>query len=88
MRALKAIIALMFVVAGIFLGALNQQMIEIDLFFALYQTPLGLTLIICLLIGAVLGGALASLSMYLRSNNTKVPSDKTQSNTSSQAESK
>ena len=34
MRAIKAIIALLFVVSGIFLGALNQQVVEIDWFFA------------------------------------------------------
>lgn len=63
MRALKAIIALLFVLAGIALGALNQQTITIDLFFARYQAHLGLALLLCVLAGAVIGGALASISL-------------------------
>ena len=63
MRALKAIIALLFVLAGIALGALNQQTISIDLFFVRYQAHLGLALLLCVLAGAVIGGALASLSL-------------------------
>ncbi|MCE2868664.1 MAG: lipopolysaccharide assembly protein LapA domain-containing protein [Gammaproteobacteria bacterium] len=63
MRALKAIIALLFVLAGITLGALNQQTISIDLFFVRYQAHLGLALLLCVLAGAVIGGALASISL-------------------------
>ncbi|MEY3068978.1 MAG: hypothetical protein RLZZ456_677 [Pseudomonadota bacterium] len=63
MRALKAIIALLFVLAGIALGALNQQTISIDLFFVRYQAHLGLALLLCALAGAVIGGALASISL-------------------------
>ncbi|WP_395771628.1 lipopolysaccharide assembly protein LapA domain-containing protein [Arenimonas sp.] len=63
MRALKAIIALLFVLAGISLGALNQQTISIDLFFVRYQAHLGLALLLCVLAGAVIGGALASISL-------------------------
>ncbi len=66
MRALKAIIALLFVLAGIIIGALNQQLVEVDLFIKHYQAPLGLSLILCLLVGAVLGGTLASISWLLR----------------------
>lgn len=63
MRALKAIIALLFVLAGISLGALNQQTISVDLFFARYQAHLGLALLLCVLAGAVIGGALASVGL-------------------------
>ncbi|MEY3373177.1 MAG: hypothetical protein RLZZ537_1645 [Pseudomonadota bacterium] len=63
MRALKAIIALLFVLAGIALGALNQQTISIDLFFVRYQAHLGLALLLCVLAGTVIGGALASISL-------------------------
>lgn len=63
MRALKAIIALLFVLAGIALGALNQQTITVDLFFARYQAHLGLALLLCVLAGAVIGGALASVGL-------------------------
>lgn len=66
MRALKAIIALMFAMAGILIGALNQQTVEINLGFSHYQSRLGLLLLLCVLFGAVLGGALASLGLLLR----------------------
>ena len=62
MRALKAIIALLFVLAGIIIGALNQQSVDIDLFFFHYQAHIGLALILSLLAGAVIGGALVSVS--------------------------
>ena len=88
MRGLKAVIALLFVIAGIFLGALNQQLIEIDLLFAIYHAPLGLTLIICLLMGCLVGGALASLSIYLKRNIRKLPTNQTQEKPSAEAEAK
>jgi lipopolysaccharide assembly protein A len=72
MRALKAIIALLFVLAGIALGALNQQSISIDLFFVRYQAHLGLALLLCVLAGTVIGGALASLSL-LTDKRSSVP---------------
>ena len=46
MRALKAIIALLFVLAGIIIGALNQQSVDIDLLFFHYQAHIGLALIL------------------------------------------
>ena len=75
MRALKAIIALLFVIAGIIIGALNQQLVEIDLFVQHYQAPLGLSLILCLLVGTVLGGTLASMSLLLRNKRKQTPTE-------------
>jgi uncharacterized integral membrane protein len=80
MRAIKAIIALLFVIAGILLGALNQQVVEIDLFFSHYQAPLGLSLILCVFLGTIMGGALSSVSWFLK--NKENTSSK---NTSSKA---
>ena len=57
MRALKAIIALLFVLAGIIIGALNQQSVDIDLLFFHYQAHIGLALILSLLAGVVIGGS-------------------------------
>ena len=82
MRAIKAIIALLFVVSGIFLGALNQLVVEIDWFFAHYSAPLGLSLILCLLIGTILGVALSSVSWFF--NNKKNPLAKNTSNKATQ----
>ena len=66
MRTLKAIIALLFAVTGILIGALNQQVVDIHLIFTHYQAHLGLVLLLCMLFGAVLGGALASVGLLLR----------------------
>jgi uncharacterized integral membrane protein len=56
MRLIKAIVALMFVVLGVVFGALNRQIVHVDLFHAEYDVRLGLTLIVVLLAGALLGG--------------------------------
>ncbi len=69
MRALKAIIALLFVLAGIVIGALNQQLVDIDLFFIHYQAHFGLALIVSLLIGALIGGALVSASLLFKQSS-------------------
>lgn len=66
MRTLKAIIALLFAITGILIGALNQQVVDINLVFTHYQAHLGLVLLLCVLFGAVLGGALASVGLLLR----------------------
>ena len=41
MRVLKALIALLFAVAGLLIGALNRQTVDIDLFFTRIQAHLG-----------------------------------------------
>ena len=41
MRTLKAIIALLFALTGILIGALNQQVVDINLIFTHYQARLG-----------------------------------------------
>lgn len=66
MRTLKAIIALLFALTGILIGALNQQVVDIHLIFTHYQAHLGLVLLLCMLFGAILGGVLASVGLLLR----------------------
>lgn len=73
MRALKAIIALLFVLAGIIIGALNQQTVDIDLFFFHYQAHVGLALILSLLAGTVIGGAMVSVSLLFKNRPDPVP---------------
>ena len=65
MRVLKALIALLFAVAGLLIGALNGQSVDIDLFLTRLQAHLGLVLWLCVLVGAVVGGALASIGLLL-----------------------
>ena len=56
MRLIKSIVALMFVALGVVFGALNRQVVRVDLWHAQYDVRLGLTLIVVLLTGALLGG--------------------------------
>ncbi len=63
MRALKALIALLFLLAGAVLGVLNQQTVVIDLLFSQMQARLGLLVLSCVFFGALIGGALASLGL-------------------------
>ena len=56
MRLIKSIVALMFVALGVAFGALNRQVVHLDLGYAQYDVRLGLVLITVLLAGALLGG--------------------------------
>jgi lipopolysaccharide assembly protein A len=56
MRLIKSLIALMFIALGVVFGALNRQTVHVDLWHAEYDVSLGLTLIVVLLGGALLGG--------------------------------
>ena len=56
MRLIKSLIALMFIALGVVFGALNRQVVHLDLWHAEYDVRLGLTLIVVLLGGALLGG--------------------------------
>lgn len=56
MRILQALIALLFVVAGVLFGALNPQAVTIDFGFWSTQRPVGVVILLALLVGVVLGG--------------------------------
>jgi uncharacterized integral membrane protein len=57
MRLIKALVALMFVALGVVFGALNRQTVRLDLGVQdPFDVRLGLTLIVVLLGGALLGG--------------------------------
>ena len=56
MRLIKSLIALMFIALGVVFAALNGQTVHLDLWHAEYDVRLGLTLIVVLLVGALLGG--------------------------------
>jgi uncharacterized integral membrane protein len=66
MRALKALIALLFLLAGAVLGVLNQQTVVIDLLFSQMQVRLGLLVLSCVFFGALMGGALVSLGIIFK----------------------
>ena len=56
MRVIKAILALVFVAAGLLFGALNRQHVRVDFGLASADLRLGLLVLVTLLLGAFLGG--------------------------------
>ena len=58
MRALVVVLVIAFLVLGAVFGALNQQVVAWDFGFAHLQAPKGSALLVALLIGWLLGGAL------------------------------
>ena len=56
MRLIKSLIALCFVAMGVIFGALNRQVVHVDLWFRSFDSRLGMVLLCVLLLGALLGG--------------------------------
>lgn len=69
MPLLRTLIALAFVMLGIIFGALNRDVMRIDLFFTTLQASVGLTVLLVLLLGCLLGGlvVLATVVWPMRS---------------------
>lgn len=66
MRVIRLLIALVCLAAGAVLGALNRQIVSIDLGVGFVPaTSLGIALIVALLIGALIGGLAISASVVL-----------------------
>jgi len=65
MRLIRFLIALLFVAAGVLIGALNPQAVVIDLGFVELPATLGVALLVSVLIGAILGGLMLSVSLVL-----------------------
>ena len=65
MRLIRFLIALLFVAAGVLIGALNPRAIVIDLGFVELPATLGVALLVSVLIGAILGGLMLSVSLVL-----------------------
>lgn len=66
MRVIRLLIALVFLAAGAILGALNRQLVSIDLGVGFIPaTSLGIALIVALLLGALIGGLAISASVVL-----------------------
>lgn len=58
MRALVVVLVIAFLIFGAVFGALNPQVVAYDFGFAQLQAPKGSALLVALLIGWLLGGAL------------------------------
>lgn len=68
MRPIRILIGMLCLVAGVAVGALNPQTVELDLGFAVFRPTLGLALLGTLLAGALVGGlaTMASIVPSLR----------------------
>ena len=66
MRLIVTLILLLFVAAGVVLGALNADLVGYDLGFAQLTLPKGAALLIALVIGWLLGGLTAWLGVSTR----------------------
>ncbi len=73
MPLIKTLLALAFVMLGIIFGALNRDVMHIDLFFTTLQASIGLTVLVVLLLGCLLGGlvVLATVVWPMRSDLAK-----------------
>lgn len=73
MPLLKTFLALAFIIMGIVFGALNRDVMRIDLFFTTLQASIGLTVLLVLLLGCLLGGlvVLATVVWPMRANLSK-----------------
>ncbi|MCF7220514.1 lipopolysaccharide assembly protein LapA domain-containing protein [Marilutibacter chinensis] len=65
MRLIRLLIALACLVAGAVVGALNRDLVSIDLAFVQVGTTLGVALISALLLGVLLGGLAITASVVL-----------------------
>ncbi|GGK06579.1 lipopolysaccharide assembly protein LapA domain-containing protein [Luteimonas terricola] len=65
MRPIRILIAMLCLVAGVAVGALNPQVVEVDLGLAILRPTLGLALLASLLLGAIAGGLAIMASVLL-----------------------
>lgn len=65
MRLVRFVIAIVCLVAGAALGALNRDIVAIDLGAVVLSTSLGVALIVALLTGVLLGGLALTASVVL-----------------------
>lgn len=65
MRLFRLLIALACLVAGIAVGGLNTQPVELDLGFMQLPTSLGVAVLVALLLGVLIGGLALAASVVL-----------------------
>ena len=73
MRPIRILIALLCLVAGVAVGALNPKVVEIDLGLAILRPTLGLALLASLLVGAIAGGLAIMVSVLLPLRQRRQP---------------
>ena len=65
MRLFRLLIALACLAAGVAVGGLNTQAVQLDLGFAQLPTSLGVAVLVALLLGVVVGGLALAASVVL-----------------------
>ncbi|EIM04189.1 lipopolysaccharide assembly protein LapA domain-containing protein [Rhodanobacter denitrificans] len=78
MRLLAIIVLVIFIAAGVVLGALNADMVGYDLAFVRMQLPKGAALLGALVIGWLLGGLTAWLGVSMHQRRRQPRADKKQ----------
>lgn len=76
MRLLAIIVLVIFIAAGIVLGALNADLVGYDLAFVQVRLPKGAALLVALVIGWLLGGLTAWLGVSTRQCRRQLRADK------------
>jgi lipopolysaccharide assembly protein A len=73
MPLLRTLLALAFIMSGVVFAALNRDVMRIDVFFTTLQASIGLTVLLVLLLGCLLGGlvVLATVVWPMRSDLAK-----------------
>ncbi|MCI4566427.1 LapA family protein [Lysobacter sp. CFH 32150] len=65
MRLIRLLIALACLAAGVAVGAMNPQVVALDLGFVAVSTTLGVAVIVALLFGVLVGGLVLAASVVL-----------------------
>lgn len=65
MKVVRLLILLAVLVGGLVIGSLNSQRIDISLGFWVLQTTSGIAIIVSLLLGTLLGGALVTAGVVI-----------------------
>ena len=65
MRLIRLLIALLCLAVGLVVGALNYQPVVIDLGFNTLHATLGVSVLVALLLGALIGGLAVTASVVL-----------------------
>jgi uncharacterized integral membrane protein len=76
MRLLAIIVLMIFIAAGVVLGALNADLVGYDFAFVRMQLPKGAALLGALVIGWLLGGLTAWLGVSMRRHRRQPRADK------------
>ena len=65
MRLIRLLIAILCLAVGVVVGALNHQPVVIDLGFNTLHATLGVSVLVALLLGALIGGLAVTASVVL-----------------------